>query len=331
MYHVWRDLIRPKRVERENISATFGRFVAEPLERGFGTTLGNALRRVLLSTLQGAAITAVRIEGASHEFTTLPGVKEDVTDICLNLKQVRLKLATPDNRTLRLQYKGEGIIKAGMIETDPNIEVLNPDQIIATLSKEADFNMELEVRTGRGYEATEYLVEEEPPIGTIMLDGNFSPIVKCNYQVTNARVGRRTDYDRLILDVWTDGSITPDDAIAVAAKVLKEQFTVFINFDEEEEVYEEPEEEEDEILNDNLNRSVEELELSVRSANCLKNANIRFIGELVQKTESEMLKTKNFGRKSLNEIKEILAEMGLQLGMKIASWQHPDEYTEESE
>jgi len=331
MYHVWRDLIRPKRVERENISPTYGRFIVEPLERGFGTTLGNALRRVLLSTLQGAAITAVRIEGASHEFTTLPGVKEDVTDICLNLKQVRLKLTTPDTRTLRLHFKGEGVVKAGMIETDPNVEVLNPDQMVATLSKEADFDMELEVRTGRGYEATEYLVEEEPPIGTIMLDGNFSPIVKCNYQVTNARVGRRTDYDRLILEVWTDGSLTPDDAIAVAAKVLKEQFTVFINFDEEEEVYEEPEEEEDEILNDNLNRSVEELELSVRSANCLKNANIRFIGELVQKTESEMLKTKNFGRKSLNEIKEILAEMGLQLGMKIPSWQHPDEYTEESE
>jgi DNA-directed RNA polymerase subunit alpha len=325
MYHVWRELIRPKRIAGENVTDRYGRFVAEPLERGFGTTLGNAMRRVLLSTLQGAAITAVRIDGAPHEFTTLPGIKEDVTDICLNLKQVRLKLDTPDTRTLILGHKGEGVVTAGMISGDPNLQILNPDQHIATLAKEGNLRMELEIRTGRGYVSTEYLVEEEVPIGTVMLDGNFSPIIKCNYQVTNARVGRRTDYDRLIMEIWTDGSITPEDALAVAAKVLKEQFTVFINFDEEEEIEEIFYEEEDEVLNENLNRSVEELELSVRSANCLKNANIRYIGELVQKTEGEMLKTKNFGRKSLNEIKEILAEMNLQLGMKIPSWQMPDE------
>jgi DNA-directed RNA polymerase subunit alpha len=328
MYHVWRDLIRPKRIVGENVSNNYGRFIAEPLERGFGTTLGNAMRRVLLSTLQGVAITSVRIENAAHEFTTLPGVKEDVTDICLNLKQVRLKMTTPETRRVRLKAKGSGTIKAGMIESDANVEVLNPDLVIATMSKEANVNMELEIRSGRGYVPTEYLVEEEVPIGTIMLDANFSPVVKCNYQVTNARVGRRTDYDRLILEVWTDSSTTPEDAIAIAAKVLKEQFTVFINFDEEEEVYEEIIEEEDEILNENLNRPVEELELSVRSANCLKNANISYIGELVQKTEAEMLKTKNFGRKSLNEIKEILNEMGLSLGMKIPAWQAPDEIEE---
>ncbi|NLH48617.1 MAG: DNA-directed RNA polymerase subunit alpha [Myxococcales bacterium] len=325
MYHVWRDLIRPKRIVGEGVVANYGRFIVEPLERGFGTTLGNALRRVLLSTLQGCAITSVQIEGAAHEFTTLPGIKEDITDICLNLKQVRLAMPTPETRKLRLNVKGEKKVTAGDISGDPNVQVLNANQIIATLSKGAVLNMELEVRAGRGYVPTEYLVEEEVPIGTIMLDANFSPIVRCNYQVTNARVGRRTDYDRLILEIWTDGSIKPEDAIAVAAKVLKEQFSVFINFDEEEEVYEEIIEEEDESLNENLNRSVEELELSVRSANCLKNANIRYIGELVQKTEAEMLKTKNFGRKSLNEIKEILSEMGLALGMKIPSWQYPEE------
>jgi len=328
MYRVWRDLIRPKRITGENVTDRYGRFIAEPLERGFGTTLGNGMRRVLLSTLQGAAITAVRVTGAAHEFTTLPGITEDITDICLNLKQVRLRLDTPETRTLVLKHKGEGIVTAGMITGDPNVEILNPDLVIATLAKEANLEMELEVRTGLGYVPTEYLVEDEVPIGTIMLDANFSPILKCNYQVTNARVGRRTDYDRLIMEIWTDGSITPEDALAVAAKVLKEQFTVFINFDEEEEVYEEIIEEEDEVLNENLNRSVEELELSVRSANCLKNANIRFIGELVQKTEAEMLKTKNFGRKSLNEIKEILAEMGLQLGLKIANWTPQDETKE---
>ena len=324
MHRVWRELIRPKRLDSENVSETYGRFIAEPLERGFGLTLGNALRRVLLSTLQGAAITAVRIEGVPHEFSTLPGVKEDVTDICLNLKQVRLQLATPETRLLRLQAKGAGVVTAGMISNDPNVKTLNPDLVIATLSKDAKLQMELEVRTGRGYVPTEYLVEEEVPIGTIMLDANFNPIIKCNYQVTNARVGRRTDYDRLVIEIWTDGSLTPEDALAVTAKVLKEQFTVFLNFEEEEEVYEEVTVEEEEGLSEHLNRQVEELELSVRSANCLKNANIKYIGELVQKTEAEMLKTKNFGRKSLNEIKEILAEMGLSLGMKISNWRPPE-------
>jgi len=331
MQRVWRDLIRPKRLiaEKETLTDDHGRFFAEPLERGFGLTLGNALRRVLLSTLPGAAITSARFEGVSHEFSTIPGIKEDVTDIVLNLKLIRLKMFSDSEETLRLEKKGEGVITAGDIVCPPSVEIINKDLVIATLSKEGNLSCELTCKTGSGYAPSESMKdpedEEGVPIGTIMMDALFSPIIKCNYQVTNARVGQRTDYDRLVLEVWSDGSTKPEDAVAVAAKVLKEQFTFFINFEEEEEVSFEEEEEEEIELNENFSRRVGELDLSVRAANCLKNADIRYIGEFVQKTEAEMLKTKNFGRKSLNEIKEVLAEMGLSLGMKLKNWEPPEE------
>ncbi|MCZ7584565.1 MAG: DNA-directed RNA polymerase subunit alpha [Deltaproteobacteria bacterium] len=331
MFKVWRELIRPKKLiaEKESLSSTYGRFFAEPLERGFGQTLGNSLRRVLLSTLPGAALTSVRFEGVNHEFSTIPGVKEDVTDIVLNLKAIRLKMHADTVETLTLKKSGEGTVTAADIHCPPNVEIINDDQIIATLAKDAKIDLELSCRIGRGYETAESLKdpEQEAVIGTILMDALFSPIIKCNYQVTNARVGQRTDYDRLVLEVWTDGSIAPEDAVAIAAKVLKEQFTIFINFEEEEELY--PEEDDDEIedveLNENLYRRVDELDLSVRAANCLKNAGIKYIGEFVQKSEAEMLKTKNFGRKSLNEIKEVLAEMGLSLGMKLKNWRPPED------
>ncbi|MCB9477366.1 MAG: DNA-directed RNA polymerase subunit alpha [Deltaproteobacteria bacterium] len=335
MYKVWRDLIRPRKitVEKGDSPETYGRFVAEPLERGFGQTLGNSLRRVLLSTLPGAAIISARFEGISHEFSTIPGVKEDVTDIILNLKQVRLKMHSDAIETLHLKKSGEGVVTAGDITGPASVEILNKDLVIAHLAKDASIDCELTCKLGRGYVASEMHrgSEEESTIGTILLDALFGPVVKCNYQVTNARVGRRTDFDRLNLEVWTDGSITPEDAVAVAAKVMKEQLTVFINFEEEDEpYYDEFEEEEDDVeLNENLYRRVDELDLSVRAANCLRNANIRYIGEFVQKTEAEMLKTKNFGRKSLNEIKEVLAEMGLSLGMKLRNWHPPEEDVEQ--
>ena len=326
MYKVWRDLIRPKalKADNEKLSETHGRFFAEPLERGFGTTLGNGLRRVLLSSLRGAAIASVQIEGVSHEFSTIPGVKEDVTDIVLNLKQVRLKVDSEEPETLHVSAEGERVITAADITCGPNVEVLNKDLHIATLSKDAMVQMELVAEMGRGYQPSENRDDDEVPIGTIFMDALFSPVVKVNYQVTNARVGQRTDFDRLILEIWTDGSILPQDALGIAAKVIKEQMNVFINFEEEEEEEYEEEIEQREDFNENLYRSVEELELSVRSANCLKNADINFIGELVTKTEAEMLKTKNFGRKSLNEIKEVLAEMGLSLGMKLDNWKPPE-------
>lgn len=329
MHKVWRELIRPKKIvaDKERQGPTYGRFFAEPLERGYGQTLGNSLRRVLLSTLPGGAITSARFEGVSHEFSTIPGIKEDVTDIILNLKQVRLKMHTDSTETLSISKAGEGTVTAADIVCPPSVEILNKDQHIATLSKEARIDCELTTKLGRGYVTAEQQKspDDEIPIGTILLDALYSPIVKCNYQVTNARVGQRTDYDRLILELWTDGSITPDEALALAAKILKEQFTVFINFEEEEEFFDDDEDEEDDDveLNENLYRRVDELDLSVRAANCLKNANIRYIGEFVQKSEAEMLKTKNFGRKSLNEIKEVLAEMGLSLGMKLKNWRPP--------
>lgn len=333
MYKVWRDLIRPStlQAETETLSDTYGRFFAEPLERGYGLTLGNALRRILLSSLQGAAIVSARIEGVSHEFSTIPGVKEDVTDILLNLKQVRLKMYDVEPKIIWIRAEGEREITAGDIEVGPNVEVLNKDLHIATLSKDAMLEMELISEIGRGYQTSESRDNDEVPIGTIHLDALFSPISKINYQVTNARVGQRTDFDRLVLEIWTDGSITPQDALGIAAKVLKEQMNVFINFEEEdEEEYIEPTTHREDF-NENLYRSVEELELSVRSANCLKNASIRFIGELVTRSEAEMLKTKNFGRKSLNEIKEVLAEMGLSLGMKLDSWKPPEPDDDELE
>jgi DNA-directed RNA polymerase subunit alpha len=318
----WRDLIKPRglHVEQESLTSTYGKFVAEPLERGFGITLGNSLRRVLLSSLQGAAITSVKIEGVEHEFSTISEVAEDVTDIILNLKEVLLRMHTPEIKTIRIEVDGPKEVKAGDIITDPQVEVLNPGHHVATVGEGGKLRVEMTCRRGRGYVPADRNKVAGQPIGTIPIDALFSPVKKVNYQVTNARVGQVTDYDRLALEVWTDGSVEPADAVAYAAKIIKEQLSIFINFDETEEptVAEVPVAEEK--LNENLFRSVDELELSVRSANCLQNANIRTIGELVQKTEAEMLKTKNFGRKSLKEIKEILAEMGLSLGMKLENW-----------
>ncbi|RME37863.1 MAG: DNA-directed RNA polymerase subunit alpha [Deltaproteobacteria bacterium] len=326
MYKNWRDLIKPKRlqVETDSLSDTYGKFFAEPFERGFGTTLGNSLRRVLLSSLQGAAISSVRIKGVLHEFSTIPGVTEDVTDLILNLKGVLLKLHGHDSRNIRIVKKGAGVITAGDIVTDSHVEVLNPDHHIATCSKEADVEIDMVVTMGKGYVPADRNRDEKAPVGTIPIDAIYSPIKKVNFQVTNARVGQITDYDKLTLEVWTDGSVRPDDAVAYAAKILKEQLQIFINFDEDQEPEEDEVSEEARRINENLYRSVEELELSVRSANCLKNANIRLIGDLVQKTEAEMLKTQNFGRKSLNEIKDILAEMGLSLGMTLENFPDPE-------
>ncbi|MFO7601026.1 MAG: DNA-directed RNA polymerase subunit alpha [Candidatus Desulfacyla sp.] len=315
----WRELIKPKRIEIDSESYTnsYGKFVCEPLERGFGITIGNSLRRVLLSSLQGAAIVSVRFDEVLHEFSTISGVLEDVTDIILNLKSIRLRMVDVEEAVIRLNREGEGEVTAGDIETDGFVEILNPDQHIATLNKEGKMNMEMVVRTGKGYVPAERNKMPDMPIGVIPVDAVFSSIQKVNYIVTNARVGQITDYDKLTLEVWTDGSVLPEDAVAYAAKILKEQMNPFINFEEESEPVEEIEDVEREKLNENLFRPVSDLELSVRSANCLQNAKISLIGELVQKTDAEMLKTKNFGRKSLNEIKAILEEMGLFLGMKI--------------
>jgi DNA-directed RNA polymerase subunit alpha len=320
----WKDLIRPKRLEaeKETLTPFYGKFTAEPFERGFGITIGNSLRRILLSSLQGAAITSVKIDGVLHEFSTIPGVKEDVTEIILNLKEVRLKLHTEGPKTIRVKTEGPKTLKAGDIQTGDAVEILNPDHYIATLSRDSKLSMEMTVKMGRGYFPAERNKEEDQSIGTLPMDAIFSPIKKVNYTVTNARVGQITDYDKLTLEVWTDGSLNPEEAVAHSAKILKDQLSIFITFEEEEEEEVESAEEhvEPEKLNENLFRSVDELELSVRSANCLKHANIKLIGDLVQKTEAEILATKNFGRKSLNEIKEILAEMGLSLGMKLDSW-----------
>ncbi len=324
MQKSWKDLIRPKRleVERETLTPFYGKFTAEPFERGFGITIGNSLRRVLLSSLQGAAITSVKIDGVLHEFSAIPGAKEDITEIILNLKEVRLKLHTEGPKTIRVKAEGPKVLKAGDMITGDAVEILNPDHYLATLSRDGKLSMEMVVKVGRGYVPAERNKEENQPIGTIPIDAIFSPIKKVNYTVTNARVGQITDYDKLTMEVWTDGSLNPEEAVAHAAKILKDQLSIFITFEEEEETeisYSEDEEEK-EAFNENLLRSVDELELSVRSANCLKHANIRLIGDLVQKTEAEILATKNFGRKSLNEIKEILSEMGLSLGMKLDNW-----------
>ena len=315
----WRELIKPKRIEidPDSYTSSYGKFVCEPLERGFGITIGNSLRRVLLSSLQGAAIVSVKFDEVLHEFSTIPGVLEDVTDIILNLKAIRLKMVDAEEAVIRLSREGEGAVTAGDIETDGSVKILNPDQHIATLNKEGKVNMEMAVRTGKGYVPAEKNKTPDMAIGVIPMDAVFSSIQKVNYLVTNARVGQITDYDKLTLEVWTDGSVLPEDAVAYAAKILKEQMNPFINFEEEAEPEEEEEDVEREKLNENLFRPVSDLELSVRSANCLQNAKISLIGELVQKTDAEMLKTKNFGRKSLNEIKAILEDMGLSLGMKI--------------
>jgi len=318
----WRDLIRPKgiAIDTETAGNFYAKFTCEPLERGFGITIGNSLRRVLLSSLQGAAITAVRIEGALHEFTTVPDVVEDVSDIILNLKEVVFKAAAARTYTVRVDKEGPGPVYARDIQIVDGLQVLNPDHLIGVLDKKGPLSMELTVNVGRGYVPAERNKTPTMAIGTIPIDALFSPIRKVNYTIQNARVGQVTDYDKLTLEVWTNGSVLPQDAVAFAAKILKEQLSIWVNFEESEETSYQTVPGDEEPLNENLFRSVEELELSVRSANCLQNANITLIGELVQRTEQDMLKTKNFGRKSLKEIKEILANMGLSLGMKIDNW-----------
>ena len=334
----WKALIKPKRlkIDEETLTDYYGKFIAEPLERGFGITLGNSLRRILLSSIQGAAITAVKIDGSLHEFSVLPGVKEDATDLILNLKEVVFKLHSPVPKTVRIEATGEKEVTAADIITDADVEVMNPQQHIGILDKGAKLKMEMTVKMGKGYVSAERNKEEDMPIGTIPIDAIFTPIKKVNYTVTNARVGQITDYDKLTLEIWTNGSIRPDDAVALAAKILKDQLNIFINF---EELPEEPPREDDEEkrkkelewLREKLTKSVDELELSVRSANCLKNANIQSIKELVQKTEQEILQTKNFGRKSLNEIKEVLEGMGLQLGMNMEAVAPPKDQKEKKD
>jgi DNA-directed RNA polymerase subunit alpha len=328
----WKDLIRPKRLEVENETLTpfYGKFTAEPFERGFGITIGHSLRRILISSLQGAAITSVKIDGVLHEFSTVPGVKEDVTEIVLNLKEVRLKVHSDGPKIIRVKAEGPKDLKAGDIIVSDAVEILNPDHHIATLSRDGKLVMEMMAKTGRGYVPAEKNKEENQPIGTIPIDAIFSPIKKVNYTVTNARVGQITDYDKLNMEVWTDGSLNPEEAVAYAAKILKDQLSIFITFEDEEESEGAKDQEQSEGFNENLFRSVDELELSVRSANCLKHANIKLIGDLVQKSEAEILATKNFGRKSLNEIKEILSEMGLSLGMRLENWppRRPEEKVE---
>jgi len=320
MQNDWRDLIKPKGVEFEEkeLTPAYGRFFAEPLERGYGITLGNALRRVLLSSLPGFAITGVRIKGVLHEFSTIPGVKEDVTDIVLNLKEVRLKLHEGEMVTATLKARGEAEVTAADIAGGPSLEILTPTQHIATLDKGAELDMELVIKSGRGYVPAER-TEEDEPIGTVRLDAIFSPIRKVNFTVTNARVGQRTDYDRLAIEIFTDGSISPRDALTYGARVLRDQMSIFAGVEEEIEAPAGAEgaQPTPAAINEYLYRPVEGLPISVRAFNGLQNADIKYIGELVQRTEQDMLKIKNFGRKSLNEIKEVLADMGLSLGMRL--------------
>ena len=321
----WQDLIKPGKLEvspgrdRSKVATV----VAEPLERGFGMTLGNALRRVLLSSLQGSAITSVRIEGVQHEFSSIPGVLEDVTDVVLNLKEVRLRSHSAEPKQVVIKKSGGGAVTASDFQSpDQTVEILEGHRHIATLSGDGELSLTATVETGKGFVLAEKNAKEDQPIGTIPIDSIFSPVRKVNYTVTNARVGRETDYDRLSLEIWTDGSVAPADALAFAAKILKDQLSIFINFEEDVERPYAPTIH-SVTPNEILFRPVDELELSVRSANCLQNADIKYIGELVQRSEAEMLKTKNFGRKSLKEIKEILAEMGLSLGMKLDGWVPP--------
>ncbi len=323
IYANWRNLIKPRRVERGAKSGeTYGKFIARPLERGFGVTLGNSMRRVLLSSLQGAAITTVRIDGVLHEFSSVPGVVEDVTDIVLNLKQVVIKTTAVEPITAHIERTGEPgrptvVTAADIVFDGEGATVLNPDHKIATLTHGGAFRAELNVKMGKGYVPAAANKSEGQPLGVVAIDSIHTPIRKVKYTVTNARVGQRTDYDRLTLEVWTNGSVAPEDAVAYSAKILKEQLNIFINFSEEDEPVEPVSTEASEEINENLFRRVDELELSVRSANCLQNAGIEYIYQLVEKTEAEMLKTKNFGRKSLNEIKELLGELGLALGTKL--------------
>lgn len=331
MYINWQEMIKPEKVQ-VNSKPSYGKFVCEPLERGFGITIGNALRRIILSSLYGAAIVSVKFDAVMHEFSVIEGVLEDISEITLNLKEVRLRLSDNEPRTIQIDAQGPKEVTAGdIISGDGKCEVLNPGLHIATLSEKADLKMSMTVKIGKGYSLAEANKDQEAPVGTIPIDSVFSPIKRVSYVVGNARVGQKTDYDKLTMEVWTDGSVKSEDAVAYAAKILKEQMAIFINFDEQlepepEKISGEPQKPK---FNENLYRSVEELELSVRSANCLKNANILKIYQLVSKTEGEMLKTKNFGRKSLNEIKEVLNEMGLSLGMKLEGFIPPEEDVEE--
>ncbi len=317
--NIAKDLIKPRRLEVEYSNERYGKFVAGPFERGYGTTVGNSLRRILLSSIPGAAITSARIEGVKHEFSTVPGCIEDVTEIVLNLKEVVLELGEREETTLRLEVSGPAEVTAGMITGEAGVHVVNPDLHVASLSAEGSLRMELEAKVGRGYVVAETFKDDDValPIGTIMLDAVFSPVRKVNHVVTNARVGQQTDFDKLTLEVWTNGSITPEDAVRGAAYILRDQLSVFSGVEDIVEEVEKKEDVECPRLNENLFRRIDELELSVRSSNCLENADIKYIGELVQKTEAEMLRTKNFGRKSLNEIKEILSEMSLSLGIRL--------------
>ncbi|MCS6837773.1 MAG: DNA-directed RNA polymerase subunit alpha [Bdellovibrionaceae bacterium] len=322
-FKFWRELISPKsvEVEKETKSDVYSKFIIRPLEKGYGVTLGNSLRRILLSSMMGSAASAVKIEGVTHEFSHLSDVVEDVTDIVLNLKSVRFKQLDPDPVVVKIKKKGPGVVTAADIIVTDRIQVVNPEQHIATLGKAGELNCEIMVTFGRGFVSVEEIPNKDP--GWIYLDCLYSPVRKVNYQVSAARVGQRTDYDSLSLEVWTDGSLRPEEAVSLSAKILIEQLGVFKLVGEFKEPQYSETDSKGSVLNENLFRPVEDLELSVRSANCLKNANIRYIGELVTKSESEMLKTKNFGRKSLNEIKEILATMGLSLGMKIEGWPPP--------
>ncbi|PYV93469.1 MAG: DNA-directed RNA polymerase subunit alpha [Acidobacteria bacterium] len=314
---LWKGFQKPKRlsINAEENNPTYAQFTAQPFERGFGTTIGNALRRVLLSSIEGAAVTAVKIEGILHEFSPIPGVVEDATDIILNLKQVPFKLNSEGPKTIYLQSDAPGVLTSAHIKSDADVEILDKNVYLATVSEGGKLHIEMRLKMGRGYISADKNFDDDLSIGYIPIDSVHSPVKKVNYTVEPARLGQMTDYDKLTVDVWTNGCINPQDAIGYAAKLIKDHMSIFINFEEQPEPKEEKVDKATEVVNENLSRSVEELELSVRSYNCLKNANIKTIGELVQKSESEMLKTKNFGRKSLNEIKEILASMGLSLGM----------------
>lgn len=318
----WSELVKPEQIVREagTASALYGKFICEPLERGYGTTIGNAMRRVLLSSLQGAAFVAVKMVGVQHEFTTIHGVLEDVTDVVLNLKQVRLSMDTEEPQTITLSRSHQGVVTAGDIKTNQHVTVLNPDQVIATLTEDVPLEMEFEVRMGKGYVPADMHEGLSEEIGVIKLDASYSPVRKVAYTIEQARVGQMTNYDKLIIEVWTDGSVSPEDAIAYSAKIIKDQISVFINFDERISGDASLGSADSGEINDALFKGIDELELSVRATNCLRSANISLVGELVQRSENEMLKTKNFGRKSLDEIKQVLIDMGLDFGIKVDSF-----------
>jgi DNA-directed RNA polymerase subunit alpha len=326
-YVNWREMIKPEELDVTTTS-TYGKFVCEPLERGYGITIGNSLRRIILSSIYGAAIVSVKFDDALHEYSVISNVREDVSEIILNLKEIKLKVDDTDDKILTLSIKGEGVITgADIVSPDGKVEVLNTEQHIATLSKKGSLNMTMVVKTGKGYALASANKDDDAPVGTIPIDSVYSPIKKVSYIVGTSRIGHKTDYDKLTLEVWTDASVNPDDSVAYAAKIMKEQMNPFINFDEEQEPdnVDEKSDDSDKGFNENIYRSVDELELSVRSSNCLKNARIHTIYQLVQKTDGEMLKTKNFGRKSLNEIKEVLTTMELSLGMDLEGFDPPEE------